>query len=67
MKKKIKIVFDADILDIIIPGASDLDGLPRKKKKKLKKYVAKKIMEIALDEALRKTAFEKLGVDPISI
>lgn len=60
MKKKIKIVFDADVLEIIIPGASDLEGLPRKKKKKLKKYVAKKIMEIALDEALRIEAFDKI-------
>ena len=60
MKKKIKIVFDADVLEIIIPGASDLEGLPRKRKKKLKKYVAKKIMEIALDEALRIEAFDKI-------
>ena len=65
MKRKIKITFDAELLEIIIPGAGDLEILPRKKKKKLKKYVAKKIMEIALDEALRKSAFDKLGIDPI--
>jgi hypothetical protein len=62
---KIKISFDCQLLEIIIPGASALEYLPRKKKKKLKKYVAKKIMEIALDEALRKSAFDKLGIDPI--
>ena len=62
MKKKIKISFDCELLEIIIPGSSDLETLPRKKKKKLKKYVAKKMMEIALDEALRIEAFDKLEI-----
>ena len=65
MKKTVKIKFEASMLEIIIPGAYMVDFLPRKRKKKLKKYVAKKIMEIALDEALRITAFGKLGIDPI--
>ena len=60
MKKRIKIEFDSRLLEIIVPGANQLDYLPRKKKKKLKKFVSKKIMEIALDETLTKLAFDKL-------
>jgi hypothetical protein len=49
---KIKISFDCQLLEIIIPGAYMLDFLPRKRKKKLKKFVANRIIEIAMDEAL---------------
>ena len=37
MKKRIKISFESELLEILIPGASALDELPRKKKKRLKK------------------------------
>ncbi len=60
MKKRIKISFDSLFLEIIIPGASALDELPRKKKKKLKKIIAKKLIEIAVNEALRDDAFDRL-------
>ena len=62
MKKRVKIFLDNEILEIIIPGASLLEGLPRKKKKRLKKFISKKIMEIALNEALRNDAFDKLKI-----
>ena len=52
MKKTVKIKFEASMLEIIIPGAYMLDFLPRKRKKKLKKFVANRIIEIANDEVL---------------
>jgi hypothetical protein len=60
MKKRVKISFESKLLEIIIPGASDLDELPRKKKKRLKKLIAKKLIEIAVNEALRNDAFDRL-------
>ena len=61
MKKRVKIKFEASLLDIIIPGAYMLDFLPRKKKKKLKKFVAERLIEIANDEALRIVAMESFN------
>ena len=60
MKKRIKISFESELLEILIPGASALDELPRKKKKRLKKLIAKKLIEIAANEILRNDAFDKL-------
>jgi hypothetical protein len=60
MKHRVKISFDCEILDIIIPGSSELGYLPRKKKKKLKKLIAKKLIEIATNEILRNDAFDRL-------
>jgi hypothetical protein len=40
MKKKHKIQFDCHQLEIIIPGASKLEVLPRKQKKALKKKIS---------------------------
>lgn len=61
MKKRVKIKFEASLLEIIIPGAYMLDFLPRKKKKKLKKFVAERLIEIANDEALRIVAMESFN------
>jgi hypothetical protein len=52
MKHKVKISFDCELLEIIIPGSSVLGYLPRKKKKKL--------IEIATNEILRNDAFDRL-------
>jgi hypothetical protein len=60
MKKTVKIKFEAATLEIIIPGAYLLDFLPRKRKKKLKKIVAQKLIEIAMDEALSMEAMIKV-------
>ena len=60
MKKRVKISFESELLEILIPGASALDELPRKKKKKLKKLIAKKLIEIAVNETLRNDAFDRL-------
>ncbi len=62
MKKTVKIKFEAAQLEIIIPGAYMLDFLPRKRKKKLKKFVANRIMEIANDEVLRMEAMLNIEV-----
>ncbi len=59
---KIKISFDCQLLEIIIPGAYMLDFLPRKRKKKLKKFVANRIIEIANDEVLRMEAMLNIEV-----
>jgi hypothetical protein len=59
---KIKISFDCQLLEIIIPGAYMLDFLPRKRKKKLKKFVANRIIEIAMDEALAMEAMLNIEV-----
>lgn len=64
MKKRVKISFESELLEILIPGASALDELPRKKKKKLKKLIAKKLIDIAVNEALRNDAFDKLKALP---
>lgn len=64
MKKRVKISFESELLEILIPGASALDELPRKKKKKLKKLIAKKLIDIAINEALRNDAFDKLKALP---
>jgi hypothetical protein len=61
MKKTVKIKFEVSMLEIIIPGAYMLDFLPRKKKKKLKKFVAERLIEIANDEALRIVAMESFN------
>ena len=60
MKKRIKISFNSDFLEIIIPGAKELKTLPRKQKKKLKKYIAKRLIQIAVDEALKKDSLSKI-------
>ena len=62
MKKTVKIKFEASMLEIIIPGAYMLDFLPRKRKKKLKKFVANRIIEIANDEVLRMEAMLNIEV-----
>ena len=53
MKKRIKMQFNCKFLAIIIPEAKDLDVVPRKRKKQLKKYIAEKLIEIANNEAMR--------------
>ena len=53
MKKRIKMQFDCKLLAIIIPEAKNLDVVPRKRKKALKKFIAEKLIEIANNEALR--------------
>ena len=53
MKKRIKMQFNCKFLAIIIPEAKDLDGVPRKRKKQLKKFIAEKLIEIANNEAMR--------------
>ena len=62
MKKTVKIKFEASQLEIIIPGAYMIDFLPRKRKKKLKKFVANRIIEIANDEVLRMEAVLNIEV-----
>ena len=62
MKKTVKIKFEAAQLEIIIPGAYMIDFLPRKRKKKLKKFVANRIIEIANDEVLRMEAVLNIEV-----
>ena len=44
VKKSHKIQVDCSMLEFIIPGASELEFLPRKKKKALKKKIAKGIL-----------------------
>lgn len=53
MKKRIKMQFNCKFLAIIIPEAKDLDVVPRKRKKQLKKFIAEKLIEIANNEAMR--------------
>jgi hypothetical protein len=53
MKKRIKMQFNCKFLAIIIPEAKDLDIVPRKRKKQLKKFIAEKLIEIANNEAMR--------------
>lgn len=60
MKKRLKISLDTHLLNVIIPGAYMLDFLPRKRKKALKKFVAKRLIEIAEDEILVGEVFRKL-------
>ena len=56
--KKVTINIDVDLLIPFIPEAALLEVLPRKKKKKLKKYVAKRIGQM-IDELVETGEIKK--------
>jgi hypothetical protein len=60
--KKVTINIDVDLLIPFIPEAADLEVLPRKKKKKLKKYVAKRIGQM-IDELVETGEIKKLSYE----
>ena len=50
---KVKVKLDFGVVCHLIPEAEVYPDLPRKKKKKLKKYISDKIVNIATDAVLR--------------
>ena len=61
MTKKIKICLPGFILEAIFPDAIGLDYLPRKKKKSLKKKIAKEISAIANDDTRKLDLINRLS------
>lgn len=59
--KRIKVTLDTIVIETIVPGASALEYLPRKKKKSLKKKISNRLIEIAHDDSLREEAIAKLN------
>jgi len=60
--KKVTINIEVDLLIPFIPKAAGLAVLPRKKKKKLKKYVAKRIGQM-IDELVETGEIKKLSYE----
>jgi hypothetical protein len=51
MKSRHKITVDIDLLSTVIPEAKSLENLPRKKKKRLKKKIVSRLLQMANDYA----------------
>jgi hypothetical protein len=51
MKSRHKITIDIDLLSSVLPEARSLENLPRKKKKRLKKKIVSRLLQMANDYA----------------